>query len=80
MAGCKVANQSRVTSPNCTRSMKLSPIASTAPIGAALLNTTIPTSAEGTITKLVAAPSAKAPEWPSMTRPDGVTPTLKPKP
>ena len=80
MRGSMVAYQSRVSSPNCTRSAKPSAIASTAPIGAALLRTTIPTSTEGSSRKVVPAPSAKPPECPSCTRPAGVSPTLKPKP
>ena len=47
MSGAIVAYQSRVTSPNCTRSVKESATVSTAPIGWALLRTTMPTPAEG---------------------------------
>ena len=46
--------------------------------GAALVSATMPTSADGITTKLVAAPRAKAPEWLYSVRPADVTETLNP--
>ncbi len=72
--------QSSRISPNCTRSVNSAARVSGTPIGAALVSATIATSADGIAVNAVAAPSANAPEWLSVTRPAGLVPTLNPYP
>ena len=73
-------HQSSRTSPNCTRSANSAVSVSGTPDGVALVSATIATSADGRITKLVPAPSSKAPEWLNCVRAADVVPTLNPYP